>query len=221
MSIRRLLLNLRLLTCLMFVAYALVCASFVPLGVATLRRIGPKKVVLLHENTATIAADLRAKAWVTDFNWLTVSCCCVAAILTATWSWSIATHAAEQGMHRPRLRRAAYGWLIPFGCWVIGFQEVLRVSRARELDFRLVRRWQIVFFVASVFGLLSRGGEDSADHSEILGVLRGQGWMRLADAVVFAVAAGFAAVAVRDINRSFLPRPKAVIGTASSAPTER
>jgi hypothetical protein len=221
MSIRRLLLRLRLVTSLMFIAYALVCASFVPLGVATLRRIGPKKVSLLHENTATIAADLRAKAWVTDCNWLTFSCFCVAAVLTATWSWSIAVRAAENGMHRPRLRRAAYGWLIPFGCWVIGFQEVLRVSRARNLDFRLVRRWQVLFFAASVFGLFSRGGEDSADHTEILTVLRGQGWMRLADTVVFAVAAGFAAVAVRDINRSFLPHPKAVSGATSSAPTER
>jgi hypothetical protein len=215
MSIRRVLLNLRLMTRLMFVAYGVACASFVPLGIATLRRVGPVQAVLLHENTDTIAANLRAKAWVTDFNWLTLACFTVAGLLTATWSWSVAAHAAEQGMHRPRLRRAFYGWLIPFGCWVIGFQEMFRVSRARDLEFRLVRRWQIAFFVASVFGLLSRGGEDSADHTEIVSVLRGQGWMRLADTIVFAVTALVAWRAVSSLNRSF--RPRATVPQPASA----
>ena len=84
-----------------------------------------------------------------------------------------------------------------------------------------MRRWQIAFFVASVFGLLSRGGEDSADHTEIIGVLRGQGCMRLADTVVFAVVVGFAAVAVRDINRSFLPRSNGAGAAIWTEPADR
>jgi hypothetical protein len=191
----------------MLTLYSCTCLSFVPLGIATLHRIGPRKALFLHENPATIAANLHAKALVTDANWLTFSLFVVSALATAWWSSRIVAQATAAGMYAPHPLRATYGWLVPGAWWFVGFHELCRISRTMYLEPRPIRIWQGAFAAACLFGILSRGGEDSADRFEIITVLRGQGWMRLADAAVFAIVTALAANATRGLHRALAAAP--------------
>jgi hypothetical protein len=96
---------------------------------------------------------------------------------------------------------------VPGAWWLVGFHELSRISRTFHHRQRPIFVWQGAFAAACLFGLLSRGGEDSADHTEIIRILRWQGWMRLADAPLFAIVSVLAGLAVRELHRAVAAPP--------------
>lgn len=112
-----------------------------------------------------VDADDRAAALVGAALLLTLALQVAGGIVTAVWSYRIASNAKGRGATHVSPGMAAGGWFIPIGNLWLGFREVRLSLESTGGPGDTVKMWQRWFVVAIVWGVLSRGAAGGTHDS--------------------------------------------------------
>jgi len=127
-----------------------------------------------------------------------------AVILVALWARLIASNARSHGAWDVKPGLATGGWFIPIGWFWVGFTQLRRADAALGGRSQNLSRWQGAFVLVGVFGVISRGIDNSTDlgasATDVSDTFQRQGVIGLVAAVVFALAAFFATRSIKEIG---------------------
>ncbi|MDO8363184.1 MAG: DUF4328 domain-containing protein [Actinomycetota bacterium] len=123
------------------------------------------------------------------------------AIVTCLWARRIASNAQARGVAGLSPGLAAGGWFIPFGWYVIGFNQLRKSAAGVGGATKNLAIWQGLFIAQSLLGFYNLRGDDVyVNDSDAPSRLRNQGIVALVGVLFYLGATLFASKAAKDID---------------------